>query len=287
MQTRRLGRTGHECSLAVLGGIAFHFTPGEQARQLLGSALDAGVNAVDVAPGYGEAELHLGAVLPPVRDRLFLAGKTAARTAVAARAELERTLQRLQVDQLDLYQLHGLLTVADLDERGPVLEMMLAARDEGLCRFVGTTGHDLGTAAAQHEALRRYGTDTVMLPVNPRMVAHTEYWADLSALLDACCRDDVGVLAIKAGARRPWTVPAEERTATTWYDPWRDQADLSASVRFALSQPPVAGFCTPGDLDVLPLALRAAQEFVPMSPEEQAEAARRAAELPSVFPMPA
>lgn len=283
MQTRPLGRTGHDCSVAVLGGIVFHYVPPEAAEELLQEALDAGVTAVDIAPGYGDAELRLGAVLPPYRRRLFVGGKTTARTPSEARADLERTLSRLQVDSLDLYQVHGLLTLDDLTDFGPVLEMMLEAREEGLCRYVGTTGHGLATAAAQAEALRRYGTDTVMLPINPRMAAHEEYWRDLTALLATCAADGVGVLAIKAAARAPWSIPVEERPSTTWYEPETDPDRLLTGIRFALAQPAVAGFCTPGDRAAMSLALAAAQQVTPMTAQEQEAAVAAVADRASLF----
>ena len=183
-------------------------------------ALAAGVNHIDIAPAYGEAEVLVGPHIPPARDRLFVAGKSDRSNPDGVRAHLERTLDRLGCDHLDLYQLHGVTDLGVLEGRAGAAEVILAARDEGLTRFVGITGHDLGTPRAQLEALRRYDLDTVMFPVYPRVWADPVYRADAEALLEECAARDVGVMAIKAVARRPWG--DGELTATTWYEPHTD-----------------------------------------------------------------
>ena len=149
-----------------------------------------------------------------------MAGKSDRSNPDGVRAHLERTLDRLGCDHLDLYQLHGVTDLGVLEGRAGAAEVILAARDEGLTRFVGITGHDLGTPRAQLEALRRYDLDTVMFPVYPRVWADPVYRADAEALLEECAARDVGVMAIKAVARRPWG--DGEVTATTWYEPHTD-----------------------------------------------------------------
>lgn len=282
---RRYGRTGHDSSVAVLGGAAFWRATPDEAELALGGALEAGVNHLDIAPQYGDAEVVVGPLLPPVRDRLFVAGKTLRKAPDGVRAQLEQTLARLQTDHLDLYQLHGVTDLDELDRRSGAAETILAARDEGLCRWVGITGHDLGTPAAQLEALRRWDLDTVMFPVSPRLWADPGYRVAAEALLAECASRDVGVLAIKAVSRRPW--PAGDRFATTWYEPWADASALSAGIDFALSTPGVTGFCTPGDLGLLPAVLAAAAMSRPRSEAERAslvqEAADRGDEL--IFPL--
>ena len=163
------------------------------------------------------------------------------------RAQLEESLAILGTDAFDLYQLHGVTGLDVLDERADAAETILAARDEGLTRFVGITGHDLGAPRAHLEALRRWDLDTVMFPIYPRVWADPVYRADAEALLAECATRDVGVMVIKAGARRPWgdTQP----TATSWYEPWTDPA--AAGPRHPVRprpRPGVHGFCTPGDL---------------------------------------
>ncbi len=274
MQHRRLGRTDHRSSLAVLGGAAFWGCSPDEAEAGFTAALDAGVNHLDIAPSYGRAELVVGPLVPAVRDRLFVAGKTQRRNAEGVRAQLEETLRRLGTDHLDLYQLHAVTDVATLDERAAAAETILAARDEGLVRFVGVTGHDLGTPAAQLEAVRRYDLDTVMLPVFPRVWAEPGYRADAEALLAEAAARDLGVMAIKAVARRPWG--DRPPTHDAWYEPHTDPAAVTAGVRFTLSTPGVHAFCTPGDLRVLPLALAAAEAFTPMTDAERDEAVANA-----------
>jgi aryl-alcohol dehydrogenase-like predicted oxidoreductase len=285
MSTKRLGRTGHESSIAILGGAAFWEGNAETAAEGFRLALDAGVNHLDIAPGYGEAEVVIGPHIPPVRDRLFIGEKTARANRDGVRAQLETSLARLGCDSFDLYQAHGVTDLAELDRRAKAFEAILAARDEGLTRFVGITGHDLGTAAAQLEAVRRYDLDTVMLPVYPGALAVDQYRRDFEALMEECAARDVGVMAIKAAARRPWGTSA--KTHTTWYEPWTDAERIAAGVRFTLSTPGVHAFCTPGDVRLLPLALAAAADTRPATDDEYDELLSSAGDDPIIFPLAA
>ena len=282
MQRRRLGRTGHESSVAILGAAAFSRSSPDEAEQGFHSALATGVNHLDIAPTYGDAEVVLGPHVPAVRDRLFVAGKSDRSNPDGVRAHLERTLERLGCDHLDLYQLHGVTDLEVLEERAPAADVILAARDEGLTRFVGITGHDLGTPRAQLEALRRYDLDTVMFPVYPRVWADPVYRADAEALLEECTARDVGVMAIKAVARGPWG--DGEVTATTWYHPHTDADRIATGIRFALSTAGVHAFCTPGDLGLLPLALAAAADVEPLDAGERDAAMQDAAGEELIFP---
>jgi aryl-alcohol dehydrogenase-like predicted oxidoreductase len=280
METRRLGRTGHDSSIAILGAAAFSASNTAEAEPFFAAALDAGVNHLDIAPSYGDAELAIGPLVPPVRDRLFIGCKTMRKNADGVRAQFEESLRRLGCDGFDLYQLHAVTSLAVLDERRDAVAAILRARDEGVCRFVGITGHDLGAPAAHAEALRRYDLDTVMFPVNPRMWADPGYRHDAEALLELAADRDVGVMAIKAGAARPWA-EGVERWATTWYEPQADRAGLARGIAFALSVPDVAAFCTPGDLGVLPTALDIAAEGVaPRTAAERDELSRSVAHEP-------
>jgi aryl-alcohol dehydrogenase-like predicted oxidoreductase len=282
MQRRRLGRTGHESSVAILGAAAFSRSSPDEAEQGFHSALATAVNHLDIAPTYGDAEVVLGPHVPAVRDRLFVAGKSDRSNADGVRAHLERTLERLGCDHLDLYQLHGVTDLEVLDDRARAADVILAARDEGLTRFVGITGHDLGTPRAQLEALRRYDLDTVMFPVYPRVWADPVYRADAEALLEECTGRDVGVMAIKAVARGPWG--DGEVTATTWYHPHTDADRIATGIRFALSTAGVHAFCTPGDLRLLPLALSAAADVEPLDAGERDAAMQDAAGEELIFP---
>jgi aryl-alcohol dehydrogenase-like predicted oxidoreductase len=285
MEQRRLGRTGHASSVAVLGGAAFSRSTPEEAAAPFADALTAGVNHIDIAPRYGIAEAAIGPHLPAVRDTLFVGCKTTRANPDGVRQQLEASLATLQTDHVDLYQLHAVTDRDELDRRSAAVEAIFRARDEGLTRFVGITGHDLGAPAAHLEALRRYDLDTVMFPIYPRLWADPVYRADAEALLEACQAADVGVMIIKAAARQPWSATGE-RTATSWYEPAATSQELQAGIDFALSTPGVHAFCTPGDVALLPRALDAAAHSRPMSAADREAAMRAQADLPLIFPMP-
>jgi predicted aldo/keto reductase-like oxidoreductase len=284
VQTRRLGRTDHQSSLAVFGAASLWDADPDTAARVFGAALEAGVNHLDVAPRYGRAQELLGPLIPAQRHRLFVACKTQRRDPGGVRAHLEDSLRTLQCDHFDLYQMHAVTDRAELDARAGAVEAMLAARDEGLCRFVGITGHDLTAPATHAEALRRYDLDTVMFPVNPRLWADAAYRSDAEALLEQAAQRDVGVMAIKAAAVRPWG--DRPHTAGTWYEPYTTADDVERGVRFTLSVPGVHAFCTPGDTGVLALALEAAEHFGPMDDAERAAASAGLVSEPHIFPMP-
>lgn len=285
METRRLGRTGHQSSVAILGAAAFWGSTPEDTEIAFAHALDAGVNHLDIAPQYGRAQELVGPLVPGVRDRLFVGCKTLRANPDGVRAQLEESLSLLGCDSFDLYQLHAVTDLAELDRRAGAAEAILRARAEGICRFVGITGHGLDAPAAHRVALERYDFDTVMFPVNPRLWADAQYRADAEALLEEAARRDVGVMAIKAGAARPWD--DRPRTSTTWYEPYTEVEGLRRGIEFALSTPGVVGFCTPGDVSVLDDALEIARSISPMDAEARARAVEETAAEPLIFPMPA
>lgn len=289
VETRRLGRTGHHSSVAVLGAAAFARSNADEAGRAFHAALDAGVNHLDIAPRYGDAERLVGPLLPVVRDRVFVGCKTTRRNGDGARAQLEESLTKLGCDVFDLYQMHAVTTVDELDDRAPAAEAILRARDEGLCRFVGVTGHDMGAPRAHAEAVRRWDLDTVMFPVNPRLWADDDYRRDAEALLELAAQRDLGVMAIKAAAARPWPggtgASAGDRHSTTWYEPYTAADDVARGVRFALSTPGVHAICTPGDVDVLRAALDAANSYTPMTDDERARAVDATRDEELIFPM--
>ncbi len=284
MLTRRLGRTGHESSVAVLGGAAFWGTDPDVTASAFAAALDAGVNHLDVAPRYGRAQELLGPLVGPVRDRLFVACKTMRHDPDGVRAQLEESLTLLRCEAFDLYQMHAVTDLDELDARGRAVAAILTARDEGLCRFVGITGHNLTTPAAQLEALRRYDLDTVMFPVNPRLWADPAYRHDAEALLAEAEGRDVGVMAIKAVAARPWG--ERPHTASTWYEAYTGAEEIARGVRFVLSVPGVHALCTPSDAALTLATIEAAARFEPMDDAERAQAMRATATEDHIFPMP-
>ena len=285
MERRRLGRTNHESSVAVLGAAAFARCTAEEAAEGFERAVAASVNHLDIAPRYGAAEDLIGPLVPAVRDRLFVGCKTTRRNADGVRAQLEESLTKLGCERFDLYQMHAVTDLDVLNDRVDAAETILKARDEGLVRFAGITGHNDGAPAAHLEALRRWDLDTVMFPVNARMWSNPDYRRDAEALLELCAERDVGVMAIKAAAKRPWD--EGERFATTWYEPFDDAASVARGVAFTLSVPGVHAFCTPGDLRVLDLALQVAEAFQPLDEAARNEAIADASLMPSIFPLPA
>ena len=283
METRRLGRTEHHSSVAILGGATFWKATPAQADAALHLAMERGVNHIDIAPSYGVAEDAAGPTIGALRDQLFIGEKTNRSNPDGVRAQLETSLTKLGCETFDLYQAHGVTGLDVLDERSAAIETMLRMRDEGLFRFVGITGHDLGAPRAHLEALRRWDLDTVMFPIYPRVCADPVYRDDVLELLAECAARDVGVMVIKAVAKQPWG----ERTPThwTWYEPQTTVEGITAGIRFALSHPGVHAFCTPGDLQLLPTVLDAAETFVPLTDQERLEAVSAAADDSIIFPL--
>ena len=299
METRRLGRTEHRSSVAILGGAAFWDTESpDLARPHLEAAIAAGVNHLDIAPQYGMAERVVGPHVPDFRDSLFVAGKTLRSNPDGVVAQFDDTRRLLGCEVLDLYQAHGVVDIPTLDARSDAIDQIMALRHQGKTRFAGITGHDLTAPATFSEALRRWDLDTVMFPVYPRLWADPRYRADAEALLATCAERDVGVMAIKAVARRPWADgrplgdalegdPATaDRWALSWYEPVDTDEAIARGVAFALSTPGVTAFCTPGDLELLPRVLAAAQSVAPMSDADRAAATEAMAAEPIIFPIP-
>ena len=283
MEKRRFGRTGHTSTVAIFGGAAFWAVTQAEADAAMEHVIAAGVNHVDVAPSYGLAEERLGPWLARERDRFFLGCKTMERTKADAAAELRRSLERLQVDAFDLYQIHAVTRRDELDQvtrPGGALEAILDARAEGLTRFIGITGHGLDAPAIFVEALRRFDFDSVLFPINFVLYANPAYRRDVEELLRQCHARDVGVMIIKAIARGPWD--DRPKVYNTWYEPFDDADDIQQCVDFALSQG-VTGLCTAGDVTILPLFLEACERFVPMSAGQQDALIASAGEYTPLF----
>ena len=271
MERRRLGRTGHMSTVVTFGAAGIGRVDQETADRAVETALAHGVNHVDVAPRYGEAELRLRPWMARIRSRIFLGCKTWQRTREEASVELSRSLERLGTDRLDLYQLHAVGKLHELDQctaPGGALEALVEAREAGRVRWLGITGHTHDAPRTHLEALRRFDFDTVMFPLNFVLWADPRYREDAQALLEECRRRDVGVHIIKTVARDPWG--GRPRTHTTWYEPFTDQAIIDQAVAFVLSRP-VTTLCSVGDVTVLPRVLEAAERFQAL--EAPAEAA--------------
>jgi aryl-alcohol dehydrogenase-like predicted oxidoreductase len=298
MERRRLGRTGHQSSVAILGGAACWGASEDEAGDWLRLALDRGVNHLDIAPQYGAAESVVGPHLAELRDRLFVAGKTMRANRDGVTDQFDTTRRLLHAEVLDLYQAHAVTSVAELDRRSAAIERILELRERGQTRFAGITGHDLEAPVAHLEALRRFDLDTVMFPVYPALWSRPEYREAAEALLAECAERDVGVMAIKAVARRPWAdgspmgdavagSPATAgRWAFAWYEPQRTDEDIDRGVHFALSTPGVQAFCTPSDIPLLPRVLASAERYRGMDDSARADAVEAMAGEQLIFPMP-
>jgi predicted aldo/keto reductase-like oxidoreductase len=284
MEQRRLGRTGHMSSIVIFGGAAFSEISQEDAEAALDLALAHGVNHIDVAPLYGQAEVRVGPWLESRRAQFFLACKTLERDRDGAWAELNRSLERLRTDKFDLYQFHAIGTMEELDKAmspGGAIETLQRAKDEGLTKWLGITGHGMETPAVHYEALQRFDLDTVMFPIHPRLFVDAKYRQDTERLLSLCAERDVAVQIIKSITRGAWG--SQEHNYGTWYQPYDQQEAITQGVRFALSQRGVAGIPSAGDVRLLPMILEAAEQFTPMDAAEQEALIAQSASLELMF----
>lgn len=284
MQTRRLGRTENQSTVVIFGTAAFWEINQEDADAALDLALAAGINHIDVAPQYGQAEERVGAWLPPHREEFFLGCKTLERERSAAWDELHVSLKKLNTDQFDLYQLHAVTTMDELNKAfasGGAIEALKDARDAGLTKYLGITGHGLDVPTVFIEALERFDFDTVMFPIYPAIYANADYRQQTERLLEMCVARDVGVMIIKAVAKQGWG--DRKHVYNTWYEPYDLQDRINQSVRFALSQPGVTGIPSAGDTRILPMVIKAAEQFTPMPAEEQEALISADSELIPIF----
>jgi aryl-alcohol dehydrogenase-like predicted oxidoreductase len=230
------GRTGHDSSRVIFGAAALSRMSQGQADQLLPLLLEFGVNHIDVAASYGEAELRLAPWLASRRQEFFVATKTGDRSGDDARASLERSLSRLGTDRVDLIQLHNLVEEHDWDAAhgtGGAVAALAQARDEGLARFVGVTGHGMRIARMHLRSLDRFDFDSVLMPYNFSLLQDPGYRADVDALLERCADRNVAVQTIKSVARRRWQED-DAGPHSSWYEALRPGAALDRAVRFVL-----------------------------------------------------
>jgi len=283
MEKRRFGRTGHESTVAIFGGAGLGRVSQETADKAMQTALDYGLNRIDVAPSYGEAELRLQPWMSRMRERFFVGCKTTERSKGAAYAELQESLERLNMDYFDLYQIHAVTNMQDLDEAtrsGGALDAIVSARAEGLTRYIGITGHGVETPTVFIEALRRFDFDSVLFPINFVQYANPEYRSAAQELLRICEERDVATMIIKTITKGPWG--EQERRYHTWYEPFDALAEIQKGVNFALSQN-VSALCTAGDTRLLPLFLQACKDYQPLNVAEQEELIREGLNFDPLF----
>ena len=283
MERRRLGRIGHMSSVLIYGGAALYEVSQEVADRSIELALEAGINHFDTAADYGESEVHLGAWMTRIRERVFLATKTGERTAAGAYDEIRRSLERLQVERVDLLQLHA---VGDLEDLGRAtgargaLEGAIRAREEGLVGAIGITGHGMQAPATHLEALRRFPFDTVLTPFNYRLSLEPAYLRDFEALIEEVRAQDAGLMLIKTLARNLWRL-GEAPRYDTWYEPLDQQGQIDAAVAFALARREATGIATAGDVRLLPMLIEAERRMAATTPED---AAAELAQVPELEP---
>lgn len=232
------GRTGHESSRVIFGAAALGSMRQERADEVLATLLEFGVNHIDTAASYGDSELRVAPWMAAHRDRFFLATKTGDRSGDGARASLELSLTRLGVDSVDLIQLHNLVEPDEWEvAHGPggAVAALSRARDEGLVRFIGVTGHGLRIAGMHLRSLERFDFNSVLLPYNYTVMSDDRYRADMQALLGVCEQRGVAVQTIKSVARRRWPEGATQQFS--WYEPLADGDALARAVRYVLGRP--------------------------------------------------
>ena len=255
------GRSGHRSTRAIFGAAALGGVTQAEADRTMETLLRVGVNHIDTAASYGDSELRLGPWMERHRADFFLATKTGERTAQAAYDQIRRSLERLRVEQVDLIQLHNLVDPAEWETAlgpGGALESAIRAREEGLVRFIGVTGHGTTVAAMHRRALERFDFDSVLLQYSYPVMQNPSYAADFEALVARCQERGVAVQTIKAITRAPWG--ERPQTAATWYEPLRDPVAIDRAVHWVLGRPGVF-LNTVGDVNVLPFVLEAAERF--------------------------
>ncbi len=268
METRRFGRTGHQSTAAIFGAAAFWEISQEDADRVMEQVIEAGVNHIDIAPSYGQAEQRVGPWMKRERGRFFLGCKTMERTKDGAWKELHQSLERLQTESFDLYQCHAITTMEELDSvtmKGGALDAFVEARREGLIKFIGITGHGANAPQIYLEALRRFDFESILFPLNFVQMANPEYRKYAEELIETCKAKDVGTMVIKTITKGPWG--EKQKTASTWYEPFDEYDEIQRAVDFALSYD-VTGLCTAGDTRILPLVLRACGNFTRLNEAE-------------------
>src|SRR5688500_5828645 len=285
MEHRRLGRLNRENSVLIFGGAALAEATEEDSDMAIGQALDAGVDHFDTAADYGDSELQYGRWMPEIRDRIFLSTKTGLREKDAAKRQIQDSLERLRVDNVDLLPLHSVGDIEDLDRAtgpGGSLEAAIEAKEEGLIGAIGITGHGDGAPATHLEALRRYPFETVLTPWNYILSTDEGYRADYEALVEEVRIQDAGLMIIKTISRRNWPEGgADGHKYTTWYEPFDQQEYIDAAVSWVLSHEEVTGLAMVGDVTIVPMILETGGPQ--MSREEAEHVLSRAPDYSSPF----
>ena len=279
IERRSLGRTGQSLSMIGFGGIVVMNATPEEASARVAHAIDRGINYFDVAPSYGNAEERLGPALAPYRQNVFLACKTQQRDRAGATAELESSLRHMQTDHFDLYQMHAMTTRADVERvfaKDGAIEAFEAARKAGKVRFLGFSAHSVEAALA---LMDKYAFDTILFPVN---FATWHAGSFGPQVLETAQRKKMGILALKAMARRPWPEGAKRTHPKCWYEPLDDPDAAREGLRFTLSHPVTAAI-PPGDENLFAMALDLAGDFKPLTAAEAEAIKQKGVATPPLF----
>ncbi len=283
IERRSLGKTGERLSMLGFGSFALNGSTAEDAARWVREAIDAGVNYFDVAPSYGSAEARLGPALEPYRKDVFLACKTTQRRRAQAAAELDHSLKTLRTDHVDLYQLHAVTTLSDVDtifSEDGALKAFEAARKAGKTRFIGFSAHSVEAALA---LLERYDFDTILFPVNYATWTAGNFGPQVLAKAQ---EKKMGILALKAMAKGPWPKDADRKAfPNCWYQPMSDPDEALLGLRFTLSHP-VTAAVSPADPKCLHLALQLAPKFTPLQPHEAEGLKQKAMSAGLIFKYP-
>jgi len=276
VEKRRLGNTGHHATILTLGGCGLGRITQEEADKAIKLVMEHGVNMIDVAPTYGEAELRLRPWIEKYRDNFFLAEKTTKRTKEEAWKELNQSLANLGTDHFDLYQFHAVGTVDELEKifgKDGAMEAFKEAKETGLIRYIGITGH--ADLRIHMRALELYDFDTVLAPINVASMAYPDPVNDFRPLLEMARDRDIGVIAIKAISKRRWV---GERRYGTWYEPLDNREEIEKALTFTLSQEGVTTYSLPCDVKLWPVLLDIAEEYRRIDEQKQEEIIRYARE---------
>ena len=283
LQRMPFGRTGHDSTRLIFGGAALGSVSQDVADRALDVLLEFGVNHIDVAASYGDAELRVAPWLARYPDRFFLGTKTGKRIASEAREELHRSLDRMKVARIDLWQLHNLSDPIEWDRAlspGGAIDAAVEAREQGLVRFIGVTGHGAQIAATHRRSLQRFDFDSVLLPYNFTTVQSEYYAANFDALQETCRSRNVAVQTIKSQAYRPWS--GRERTTSTWYQALEDQRDIDIATHWALGRDGIF-VISPSDVNLLPKVLDAASRYASRPSDADLEALVKRLEMEPLF----
>ena len=279
IEKRSLGKTGEMLSIIGFGGIVVMNATPQEATSLVKLAIDSGINYFDVAPSYGDAELKLGPALEPYRKNVFLACKTTERTKAKSRAELEKSLKNLRTDHLDLYQLHAVTTLQDVETilgPGGALETFVEAKKEGKVRFIGFSAHSVEAAMS---LMNRFDFDTILFPVNFTTWNAGNFGPQVLARAQ---EKKMGILALKSMAKGPWPQGADRsKYPKCWYEPLTTPEDIRMGLRFTLSHPVTAAI-PPGESELFKIALSLSDKIDPLKNSEMQKIKERSTRNPTI-----